>query len=152
MEAKRRKRGNVGQEKHPVHDVNLRQNPFLNAFLKTNRVWNGAAKREWADDVERRLREVTSDIDPGPRAFGYAIQRVKNCVAIYTVTPNGQSKREIAAFARGQWPCWDRIVKAVPELMRSAISFDACTTWEWARKWDVEDEMSRFRLEHGVFE
>ncbi|MGA8672276.1 MAG: hypothetical protein WB679_20530 [Terracidiphilus sp.] len=126
--------------------------PFLKAFLKTDRVWDRAAKREWADDVERRLREVTADIDPGPRVFGYAIQRVKNCVAIYTVTPNGQSKREIAALTRGQWPCWDRIVKVVPELMHSTISFDARTTWEWARKWDVEIELSRLRLEEGIFE
>lgn len=152
MEATRRQRGNAGRQQHPVHDVKLRQSPFLNAFLKTDRVWDDAAKKEWADDVERRLREVTSGLDPRPMAFGYAIQRVKNCVALYTVTRNGQSKREIAALARGHWPCWDKIVKAVPELRHSTISFDACMTWEWARKWDIEDEMSRFRLEHGIFE
>jgi hypothetical protein len=143
---------NLDQQKRPVKDVKVRQSPFLKAFLETDKAWDDAAKKEWANDVERRLREVTSVIDPGPRVFGYAIQRVKNSVAIYTVTPNGQSKREIAALMRGQWPCWDKIVKAVPELMYSTVSFDACTTWEWARKWSVGGEMSRSSLEHGVFE
>ena len=45
--------------------------PFLKAFLKTDRVWDDAAKTEWADDVERRLREVRSQIDPRPLLLGY---------------------------------------------------------------------------------
>ncbi len=70
MEAKRIKRGNVGQEQHPVNDVKLCQNPFLKAFLETDRVWDDAAKTEWADDVERRLRDVTAQIDPRPIVLG----------------------------------------------------------------------------------
>ena len=125
--------------------------PFLKAFLKTGRVWDDAAKKEWADDVERRLREVTVRIDPKLIQLGYTIQRVKNCVSIYTITPDPQTKRNIAALSQGQWPCWGKIVKAVPELTHSPINFDACTSLEWWRKWDVEDEMRRLRFEHGVF-
>jgi hypothetical protein len=152
VEAKRIKRGNVGQERNPLDGFNVRQSPFLKASLQTDRVWDDSAKEEWADDVERRLREVTARIDPRPGVLGYTVQRHKNSVAIYTVTPNKQRKQEMAAIARGQWPCWDEIVKAVPELIYSTISFDACTSWEWWRKWDVEDEMSRIRIEHGIFE
>ena len=148
MEAKKRQRRNVGREQHPVHDVKLRQSPFLKAFLETERVWDDAAKTEWADDVERRLYEVRAQIDSRPRLLGYAIQRARNCIAIFTVTPNEQSKREMAALARGQWPCWDEIVKAVPELIHSTIGFDACTNFEWWRKWNVEDESDSIGARH----
>jgi len=125
--------------------------PFLQAFLKTGRVWDDAAQAEWADDVERRLRDVTARIDPKLIQVGYTILRVKNCVSIYTITPDPQTKRNIAALSQGQWPCWGEIVKAVPELIHSPISFDARASLEWLRKWDVEDEMRRFRIEHGIF-
>lgn len=152
MEARRRKRGNVGRERHPVHDVKLRQTSFLKAFLKTDRVWDDAAKTEWADDVQRRLREVRSRINPGPLVLGYTIGRRGNVVVVSTVSRNELSKQEMAALSRGEWPCWDQIVKAVPELIRSKAGFDACTNFEWWRKWDVEVEMSRIRLEYGMFE
>ena len=126
--------------------------PFLKAFLKTDRVWDDAAKTEWADDVERRLREVRSQIDPRPLLLGYAIERFGNSVAVFTVSRDELSKQEMAVLARGEWPCWDEIVKAVPEFIHSKTGFDACTNFEWWRKWDVEVEMSRFRLEHGIFE
>ena len=38
--------------------------PFLKTFLRTYRGWDDAAQAEWADDVERRLREVTARIEP----------------------------------------------------------------------------------------
>lgn len=38
VEATKEQRGNVGREQHPVHDVKLRQSPFLNAFPKKGRV------------------------------------------------------------------------------------------------------------------
>jgi hypothetical protein len=126
--------------------------PFLRAFLQTDRVWDDAAKKEWADDVERRLREVRSQIDPRPLVLGYAIERSGNIVVIFTVSRNELNKREIAALSQGQWPCWDKIVKAVPEFIQAKVGFEACTNFEWWKKWDVEDEMSRFRLEHGIFE
>ena len=126
--------------------------PFLRAFLQTDRVWDDAAKREWADDAERRLREVTAQIDPRPLVLGYYIERFGNSIAIFTVTPDGQSDQEMATLARGQWPCWEEIVKAVPEFIHSKTGFDACTNFEWWRKWDVEVEMSRIRLGDGNFE
>lgn len=126
--------------------------PFLRAFLKTGRVWDDDAKKEWADDVEWRLREVMSQIDPRPLVLGYAIERSGNSVVVSTVSRNELSKQAIAALARGQWPCWDKIVKAVPEFLHSKPGFDACMSFEWWRKWDVEVEMSRFRLEHGIVE
>jgi hypothetical protein len=125
--------------------------PFLRAFQKTERVWDDAAKTEWADDVERRLREVTARIDPKPIVLGYTIQRITNIVTIYTVTPNWQTKQNMAALSSGHWPRWIEIIKAVPEMVHSSIRFD-CTNWEWARKWDVEDEMRRFRAEDGIVE
>jgi hypothetical protein len=48
-------------------------------------VWDDAAKREWADDVERRLREVRSQIDPWPIVAGYAIERSGNSVVVFAV-------------------------------------------------------------------
>jgi hypothetical protein len=115
-------------------------------------VWDDAAKKEWADDVERRLREVRSQIDPRPLVLGYAIERSGNSIVIFTVSRNELNKQEIAALSQGQWPCWDEIVEAVPEFIHSKTGFDACTNFEWWRKWDVEVEMSRFRLEEGIVE
>jgi hypothetical protein len=126
--------------------------PFLKAFQKTDRVWDNPAKKEWADDVERRLFEITYHIDTRPLLLGYTIERSENRVVVYTFARDGLSKEEMAALARGQWPSWDKIVKAVPEFNHSTVQFDACRTFEWLRVWDVEVEMSRFRLEHGVFE
>jgi hypothetical protein len=150
VEAKRINRENVGEARKPIYGVTLRQSPFLKAFLKTDRVWDDDAKREWTDDVERRLREVRSQIDPRPLVLGYALERSGNCIVTFTVSRNELNKQEIAALPQGQWPCWDEIVKAVPEFSGSKIGFDACTNFEWLRKWDVEDEMSRFRLEEGM--
>ena len=124
--------------------------PFLAAFLRTDRVWDETAKKEWADDVERRLRDVKARIDPRPQILGYSVQRFNNCVAILTVSPNEQSKNELVALARGQWPCWDEIVKAVPEFIHSKTGFDACRSFEWWRKWDVEVGISRLRLKDGM--
>jgi hypothetical protein len=139
-----------------MHCENLqiprKSSPFLKVFLRTDRVWDEAAKGEWADDVERRLREVRSQIDPRPRLLGYTVRRFKNSVIINTVISNEASKQEIAALTRGRWPFWDKIVKAVPEFNHSRVQFDACKQFEWLRVWDVEVEISRFRLEHGVFE
>lgn len=129
-----------------------RQSPFLKAFQKTERVWDDTAKTAWADDVERRLREVTDKLDPKPVVRGYVIQRVKNCVNICTITPNWQTKQNMAALSAGHWPCWGEVIKAVPELFYSTVCFGARPSWEWWREWDVEDEMGRFRSEHGVYE
>ncbi len=149
---KRIQHGNLDQHKRPVNDVKVCQSPFLKAFLKTDRVWDDAAKKEWADDVERRLREVRLQIDPRPMVHGYVIYRFQNSVAMSTVSPSKINKQEMATLSRGEWPCWDEILKAVPEFIHSQVRFDFCTGFEWWRKWDVENEMSRFRLEHGVFE
>ena len=138
---------------HHANSVNPgRCSPFLKAFLKTGRVWDDAAMREWADDVERRLREVRSQIAPGPLVLGYTIGRRGNVVVVSTVSRNELSKQEIAALSQGQWPCWDEIAEAVPEFIHSMAGFDACATLEWWRKWDVEDGMSRIRLEDSMFE
>jgi len=131
---------------------NQRKSRFLKAFLKTNRVCDDAVKAVWADDVERRLREVIAKIGTKTITFGYTIQRSKHCVALCTVTPNLQTKQNMAALSSGQWPGWSQIVEAVPEMVHSSTSFDAITSWEWSRKWDVEDEIGRLRLEHGLFE
>ena len=129
-----------------------RTSPFLKNFLQTGRVWDEPAKREWADDVERRLYEAISQIDTRPTLLGYTIQRSANRVVVFTFARDKLSKQEMATLARGQWPCWDEIEKAVPEFLHTKIELDACTVWEWYRRWDVEDEMRRFRSEHGVFE
>jgi hypothetical protein len=84
-------------------------------------VGDDAAKKEWADDVERRLREVRSQIDPGPLVLGYTIGRRGNVVVISTVSRNELSEQEIAALSQGQWPCWDEIVKAVPEFIHAKV-------------------------------
>lgn len=126
-----------------------RHSPFLKRALKANQGWDKAA---WADDVERRLRNVVATIDPTPQILGYTIQRLKNCISIHTSTPNEQSKQEMAALSTGQWPSWERIIKAVPELGDSMVHFDAYSKWEWERIWDVEEELSRLRAEHGIFQ
>jgi hypothetical protein len=131
---------------------NQRKSRFLKAFLKTNRVCDDAVKAEWADDVERRLREVIAKIGTKTITFGYTIQRSKHCVTLCTVTPNLQTKQNMAALSSGQWPGWSQIVEAVPEMVHSSTWFDAITNWEWSRKWDVEDEIGGLRLEHGLFE
>jgi hypothetical protein len=56
------------------------------------------------------------------------------------------------ALSTGQWPGWDKIMKAVPELSSSIVHFDAYLEWEWERIWDVEEELSRLRAEHGIFD
>ena len=139
------------RKERPVDGVIQRQSPFLNAFVTTDRVWDDAAKTEWADDIGRRLRKVVKHIHPRPRVLGYVIYRVGNSVGLSTVTSDEQGKQEMAALSAGRWPGWKEIVDAVPELFRSTACFEGCTRFEWERKWDVEDEMSRFRLEHGVF-
>lgn len=126
-----------------------RQSPFLKRALKANR---GLGKEAWADDVERRLRNTVATIDPTPQILGYTIQRLKNCISIHTSTPNEQSKQEMAALSTGQWPGWEKIIKAVPELGNSMVHFDAYSKWEWERIWDVEEELSRLRAEHGIFQ
>lgn len=125
-----------------------RQSPFLKRALKANRGWDKAA---WAEDVERRLRNVVATIDPTPQILGYTVQHLKNCVSIHTSTLNEQSKQEMAALSTGQWPGWEKIIQAVPELSDSMVHFDAYSKWEWERIWDVEEELSRLRAEHGVF-
>jgi hypothetical protein len=152
VEAKKKQQEIAGKEQKPVNGVIQHQSPFLTAFHKTGRVWDDAAKSEWADDVERRLRKVLNQIHPRPKVLGYVIYRVGNSVGLSTVTSDEQGKQEMAALSAGHWPCWNEIVDAVPELSRSTACFEACTRFEWERKWDVEDEMSRFRSEHGVFE
>ena len=146
MEAKRKQQEKAGKEKNPVDGVIQRQSPFLKAFHKTDRVWDDAAKTEWADDVERRLRKVFHQIHPRPRVLGYVIYRVGNSVGLSTVTSDEQGKQEMAALSAGQWPCWNEIVDAVPELSRSTVCFEGCTRFEWERKWDVEDEIRGFAL------
>lgn len=126
-----------------------RQSPFLRRALKANLELDKAA---WADDVERRLRNVVAVIDPTSQILGYTIQRLKNCVSIHTSTPNEQSKQEMVILSTGQWPGWEKIIKAVPELSDSMVHFDAYSKWEWERIWDVEEELSRLRVEHGVFQ
>lgn len=77
------------------------QSPFLKRALKANRGWDEAA---WADDVERRLRNVVATIDPTPPILRYKVQRLKNCVCIHTSTSSEQSKQEMVALSTGHWP------------------------------------------------
>jgi hypothetical protein len=77
---------------------------------------------------------------------------LKNRVSIHTSTPNEQSKLEMIALSVGQYPGWKKITKAVPELSASIVHFDAFSKWEWERIWDVEEELSRLRAEHGIFQ
>jgi hypothetical protein len=76
---------------------------------------------------------------------GYKLLRDENCVIIFTVPPNTQTKQNMAAVSSGQWPRWNDIVKAVPEMADSSLFFDARATWEWVWRWKVEAEMSRQR-------
>jgi hypothetical protein len=106
-----------------VRQVEMKQlqSPFLKRFLKASGEWGEA---EWADDVERRLRKVVATIDPTPQILSYKVQRLKNRVSILTSTPNEQSKQEMIALFTGQWPGWEKITRAVPELSASMIHFD----------------------------
>jgi len=74
------KREDVGQQQHPLNGVTLRLSLFLKVFLQTDRVSDDASKKEWADDVERLLREVRSQIDPGPIVLGHTNSFTSNCV------------------------------------------------------------------------
>jgi len=96
-------------------------------------------------------RKVVATIDPTPQ-LSYTVQRLKNRVSILTSTPNEQSKQEMIALLTGRWPCWEKITKAVPELSASMVHFDAISKWEWERIWGVEEELSRLRAEHGIFQ
>jgi hypothetical protein len=124
VEAKRKQQEKAGKEKNPVDGVIQRQSPFLKAFHKTDRIWEDAAKTEWADDVQRRLRKVLHQIHPRPKVLGYVIYRVGNSVGLSTVTSDEQGKQEMAALSAGQWPCWNEIVDAVPELSRSTVCLE----------------------------
>jgi hypothetical protein len=44
------------------------------------------------------------------------------------------------------------MMRAIPETVYSSVSFAAFTRWEWTRKSDVKEEMSRFLFENGIFE
>lgn len=81
---------------------------ILKAFLQTDRVWDEATKREWADDVDLRLIEVISQIEPRPTLLSYIIERSANRLVIFTFARPELRKREMAALAREQWPGWDR--------------------------------------------
>ena len=83
-------------------DTDSRCSPFLKAFLRTDRVWDDTAKRDWADDVERRLLEVTRHIDTMPLLLGYTIERSGKRIIVYTFARDGLSKEEMASLARGQ--------------------------------------------------
>lgn len=82
--------------------IHSSSSPFLRAFQETDRVWDEAAKKEWADDVERRLNEVTSQIDPGPMLVCDAIERSRLSVVVSTVSRDVLTKQEMAALAGGQ--------------------------------------------------
>ncbi|MGA7109244.1 MAG: hypothetical protein WBV28_10775 [Terracidiphilus sp.] len=60
----------------------------------------------------------------------YAIYRFENNLAVFTVSRSELSRQEMAELSRGEWPCWDKVAKAVPELIHSTIGFDACTSFE----------------------
>lgn len=97
-------------------------------------IWNELKKDwAWSDGICLSTRVCLQ-----PTRRRYAIERSGNSVVVFTVSRSELSKQEIAALARGQWPCWDKIVKAVPEFLHSKPGFDACMSFKWSEHGIVE--------------
>jgi hypothetical protein len=123
--------------------------PFFRRLEKTNRILDDATKNEWVDDVERRLNEVLSRVNPEPMIRGYSVERSGDGLTLYTITARKVGKREIGLLSAGDWPDWDEIVRAVPEFDLTQIVFDAMSRFEWSRRWDMRVQEARIQFEHG---
>ena len=118
-----------------------RKSPFLKQLVRTTSVLDDASKKEWADDVEFRLRKVIKTLEL--KGACYDVERSGNAVLISTVSPMELTKQQIAALSAGRWLGWAEILDAVPELTRSIVEFDAINRGEWCRRWDIEDAEPR---------
>lgn len=132
------------QEREP------RSIPFLEKLIKSDRGLDGVAQNEWIDDVERRLRDVLSRINPGPVVSDYFVDRVNEGLTIYTITAKVIDKCVIGPLSAGDWPCWDEIVDAVPEFDFTMVVFDAVSRYEWSRRWDMRMQERRIHAEFGL--
>lgn len=125
--------------------------PFRKMLDRTERVFDEATKKEWMDDLERRLRDILSRVHPKPRIRGYSVERSGEGISIHTISAKRIARREVGLLSSGQWPCWSQIVRAVPEFDQSRILFDAESEFEWSRTWDVGFEHGWFMFEHGIY-
>ena len=128
-----------------------RRIPFMQMLEKTNGVLDDATKKEWVDDAERRLQEILPHVNPRPMIRGYSMERSDDGLTLYTITAEKVGKQEIGLLSAGEWPCWDEIVKAVPEFEHAQVAFDAVSRYEWIRRWDMCLQESRIQLEYGLF-
>ncbi len=124
-----------------------RQSPFLTKLIRTTSVLDDAARKEWSDDVEFRLRKVVETL--GMKGACYEVERFGNAVLICTVSPLELTKQQIASLSAGRWPRWAEILDSVPELTSSIVEFDAANRREWCRRWDIEDVGSLGKDEHA---
>ena len=92
---------------------------------KNNSVLDDATKKEWVDDEERRLRDILTHVKPRPMISGYSMERSDDVLTVYTITLGKVVKREIGLLSAGDWPCWNDIVKALPEV-------DTVFRYEWS--------------------
>lgn len=129
----------------------LKPIPFLEKLVATGGGLDDATKKRWVEDVERRLRDVLQGVSPRPTVLGYVINRVDEGLILCTVTAKQVGKREVALLCAGQWPCWEQIIRAVPEFDGTHVAFDAVSRHEWCRRWDIRLQEKRFRVEHGIF-
>lgn len=103
------------------------------------------------EEMRRRLRDVLQSVRPRPTVLGYVINRVDEGLILYTVTAKQVGKREVALLCAGQWPCWEQIIRAVPEFDGTQVAFDAVSRHEWCRRWGIRLQEDRLRAEHGIF-
>lgn len=125
--------------------------PFWDELVNSKRMLDSAAEQEWLDDVERRLREILSRIDPRPTINAYSIQRSADGLTISTITGSQVAKPVIGQLSAGDWPSWNEIVSQVPEFDGTVVIFDAVQTFEWLRCWDMRLQNERIRAEYGIF-
>ncbi len=125
--------------------------PFGSKIEKSGRILDDSTKKEWLDDAEQRLRSVISRIDPCPVIYGYVAERDADGLTIQTVTGLKVAKHAIGQLSSGEWPCWNEIIEAVPELDMTVVVFDAVSRREWSRRWDMRLQQDRIQLEHGIF-
>jgi hypothetical protein len=128
-----------------------RRIPFWEELVRTGRIMDDEAEREWVDDAERRLRQVLSGVQPQPTLAGYVAERLADGLELYTITPIKIDKTIVALLCAGQWPHWDDIVAAVPEFSDTHVTFDGLSRFEWCRRWDLEIQRHRIQAEYGVF-
>jgi len=60
------------------------------------------------------------------------MERSDDVLTVYTITLGKVVKREIGLLSAGDWPCWNEIVKALPEVDMTQVEFDAVFRYEWS--------------------